>query len=490
MEDEAVKKCPNCGETLTENAHFCASCGYSLANFCPNCGTIHNKDARFCAKCGHAFVKEVKATTNMSPVKKIPKGIIGRVVRLIPAGLFGLFAVLTFLFYLSPMVKMPLLGGMGNVYEFMAGQDLIKEKRLQDLAVVYFVFAMLALGVGVLYAVAVTPYGKRFRYGKEVFLYDILSWLTIGVYLFFFVFSIIFLVELKGMEKVASSSVSVLMIVFSIIFTLLTVTCNVLGYTRFGARWEKPTAIRQIVAPTTPVIAEIKEEGEAKEIIDKYLKSSRNTAKFVCWMPFILYVLLYCLLIIVIIDFVCRCANLYNMDPAFVDGMWLTATGIAICISVITNIPIMKKINKETDIKKERIYAITTSKKVKGWTIGVGIMGGVFSVVAICISVALLTNRIDLEVLLVIIGMIIQEILLLCAFFAMLSLNKKRKETLNHPAVKLLWDLCMKNIEGKKEYLKATKRYKKEEKRYQKLQSLYIYDMEKYEKYLAYMNKA
>lgn len=57
-----MKKCPNCGKELKDEAKFCGGCGYKfqVSNpenkeeklTCPNCGNVLKPGAKFCGKCG------------------------------------------------------------------------------------------------------------------------------------------------------------------------------------------------------------------------------------------------------------------------------------------------------------------------------------------------------------------------------------------------------------------------------------------------------
>ena len=49
--------CPNCGETATSGARFCATCGTELGKACPQCGTPTTAGARFCGECGRGLVE-------------------------------------------------------------------------------------------------------------------------------------------------------------------------------------------------------------------------------------------------------------------------------------------------------------------------------------------------------------------------------------------------------------------------------------------------
>ncbi len=46
------KACPNCGEDIDANAHFCSNCGINLTKECPNCKRSCKHHDQFCADCG------------------------------------------------------------------------------------------------------------------------------------------------------------------------------------------------------------------------------------------------------------------------------------------------------------------------------------------------------------------------------------------------------------------------------------------------------
>ena len=48
------KKCPSCGNAVTDDMAFCNKCGTKLPvqKTCPNCGNIVSDDMAFCNKCG------------------------------------------------------------------------------------------------------------------------------------------------------------------------------------------------------------------------------------------------------------------------------------------------------------------------------------------------------------------------------------------------------------------------------------------------------
>lgn len=44
--------CPNCGETISSEMHFCPKCGAKVRKECPNCKCINNHKNDYCEKCG------------------------------------------------------------------------------------------------------------------------------------------------------------------------------------------------------------------------------------------------------------------------------------------------------------------------------------------------------------------------------------------------------------------------------------------------------
>ena len=69
-----MKKCPNCGKELKDEAKFCSGCGYKFpletgaSNEgeikCPNCGNLLKPGAKFCGKCGTKLDANVSTKSN------------------------------------------------------------------------------------------------------------------------------------------------------------------------------------------------------------------------------------------------------------------------------------------------------------------------------------------------------------------------------------------------------------------------------------------
>lgn len=411
--------------------------------------------------------------------KKKTLGVWGKVFRIIPALLFALFAVLTFVFYCTPMIKRP-QGSMGNLYEVMGKVDMkykesiLEAFGLQGFPIVYILLSIVALGIAVLYVLAVTPYGRRMRARDELFLSDVLSWLVLAVYVAFLIISIMVTVTLGGRRNTVTSPMASLLIVFSIIFAVLSLTCNVLGCTRFGARCAMPPITCKPTPPAIAELAQMKEEGELENVTVKYLQAVRRTAKFVVWMVFVA-VLSYIFLIVM---------EMHGMDFA----QAAIPFTIVLAITLVLFIVISKLMNKVANpLKKHHTYRIALSKAPKRWAIGLGICGGYFLILgSVLVIIDIFSNQSDGHMALDGAICIVSSIGFICAFVALCRLHSKRKKTLNHPAVKPVYDLCtyIKLLEMAS-YLKAIKRYEKAEKLY----NFYLYDMKKYEIYLAYTAK-
>ena len=52
IDDAVVAKCPSCGESIKEDAIFCANCGTQLCKRCPKCNHVNAPKSQFCTKCG------------------------------------------------------------------------------------------------------------------------------------------------------------------------------------------------------------------------------------------------------------------------------------------------------------------------------------------------------------------------------------------------------------------------------------------------------
>ena len=54
-----MKKYPNCGTQLNDDALFCTECGNQIpqGNVCPHCGALVNDGDIFCQNCGKNIVK-------------------------------------------------------------------------------------------------------------------------------------------------------------------------------------------------------------------------------------------------------------------------------------------------------------------------------------------------------------------------------------------------------------------------------------------------
>lgn len=190
MKNETIKKCPNCNEEVTERARFCANCGQAFEN---------------------------------------KKDIMRAVLRLIPVGLFMLFALFSFLCYLAPMIQLDTGHKLGDIYDFIEGGGYSYPLKVQIIAICYVVLSFISVGVGVLYVAVVIQYFKRRNMGKEM-LCDVASWIALTLYCCFAMVSIALLVVVHEDLSYATSPFAIWMVVVSIVLVMLSGICKGLSY--------------------------------------------------------------------------------------------------------------------------------------------------------------------------------------------------------------------------------------------------------------------
>ncbi len=235
--EETVKTCPHCGVEVSANAKFCSACGGVVVTVCPQCGQPYDKGARFCGNCGYNLAQAkaeqarvdvpAQSRVNVSTVDMVK--ILRSVCKIAPPVLLTLFGVLSFLFYLTPMVVAPLLGNMGSGYQFMQGGEL-DIVGIRGLAVTYLTLSICTVLLSVLGIMWLTPRGRGLFVGKVSFA-DIFSWVSVAIYTIYLTLSIAFLVKVGESVQTATSTTGTLLLVFAIVFLLLNVACNVLRLT-------------------------------------------------------------------------------------------------------------------------------------------------------------------------------------------------------------------------------------------------------------------
>lgn len=230
-----MHKCSNCGQEF--EGKFCPNCGAKSEEekICPNCGAKLAGSTRFCNECGYAFVKtnncEVAATAVKTATVTYSYGQtyskLYCFLKYVPAILFVLFAVLLFAFYSAPVAVMPaqeIFGekvsaeSYGNVYSMYSG-ILSEVPDLKGAMLALILFAVFTS----LYAVALSAINFSFatRYKK------VNRNLTYGCFVFYAIFFLVGCIICgkissldEGMGILSAGSCPVLLIVFSLLFTI------------------------------------------------------------------------------------------------------------------------------------------------------------------------------------------------------------------------------------------------------------------------------
>lgn len=120
-----MSKCKNCGTEF--DSAYCPACGTKReeAEFCPDCGTKREADAAFCMKCGHNFAAPqntpfVELTGEMPRHDAMPpskRKKLAAFYKIAPLSLFGILTLLMFAVYAAPIATLFGIGGE-NVYQF------------------------------------------------------------------------------------------------------------------------------------------------------------------------------------------------------------------------------------------------------------------------------------------------------------------------------------------------------------------------------------
>lgn len=193
--------CPNCGTEFEGDA--CPVCGYA-ARLCPSCGAPIEGDADRCPVCGAPLKADAEAAKRKSPVSYV--------LTYLPGGLFFLFSVLLFLFYLAPVAN----EGFFPFNVYAAAGELGSAMALIVFAAFSLVFAAGGLvllpypflDLGKMAEKIVLPIRTVFRYLPFLF--------------YFIIYSVGCSIAMLG------GACAVLIIIFSLLFSALHAACLVL----------------------------------------------------------------------------------------------------------------------------------------------------------------------------------------------------------------------------------------------------------------------
>jgi hypothetical protein len=250
-----MHKCLNCGEEFEGN--FCPECGtkWRTDKICPECGAVNSTNAKFCTECGCDLFNNIKAGGSTERASRSVASEIGTntgvtsflnkvypYFKYVPAALIALFSLLLFAFYAAPVAVMVGGGGipdesLGSVYTM---SELFGEvAEVKGAVITLIVLAVLSLGFSaVAVLLALKPYYhyiKTVTISKFKFtLNQIMAYVSLVVYLIFFIVGCVICGEIGsldgGLGIFGSGACPILIIVFSLIFALLTAGVIVSDY--------------------------------------------------------------------------------------------------------------------------------------------------------------------------------------------------------------------------------------------------------------------
>lgn len=215
--------CPRCG--VRYEGRFCPECGekWIESKQCPQCGMILKGNTKFCNQCGYAFGNSYSRGYGR-PNNSNGILVLYKCIRFLPEILFILLSLLMFAFMAAPVFD--LFGYGENVYTLMG------EEGMKGAMISLMVFA--AAGIVCAILIAITWWKKKSS--ARI----ILTYIGYGFYLAYLVFGCVFAAE-AGQNMVNVGACPILLIVFSIIFALLSIVsiilCNKLVTNEAVARY-------------------------------------------------------------------------------------------------------------------------------------------------------------------------------------------------------------------------------------------------------------
>lgn len=305
-----MKKCGNCGTEYEGN--FCPECGaeygkgYVRIKFCPWCGEKLSGEVKFCSSCGYSLrpTTHDAVIADSGAVKTVTEKVYGwaNYIRII---VFALLSVLLFAFFAGSVYETALDGLFGGISVFSGGFGAIEEELTQSTSVYALLSdeelggamsALIAFGVLSLTCAAVTAvsvYFRNLRYKtvKSIPLSNILSYAAYIFYFIFFLFGCIIAGKINEFDEGAGllkvGVCPILLIVFSLVFTILAIGISVGKYLLSKKRPELLRADKESFSVKAENWHKYKEEASAKKTeyknrlnaIEKSEKSQLKTAE-------------------------------------------------------------------------------------------------------------------------------------------------------------------------------------------------------------------
>lgn len=227
-------KCKKCGTEF--EGKFCPECGtkYEGKKTCPKCGFEVAINQKFCNNCGHNFFEQEVSNISESKIEVVKEKtakekknldsikLFSSILRYTPAVLFGLFALLIWIFFAQPIAT--IFGkSIGNIYELMKGSELINPIKELIIVIVFGVLTFAMLGSLIFSILKLNK--KYIRINKfYVTLSDLMAYISQIFYLIFLIIGIIINVKVSK-EGAIVGSCSSLLISFSIIFLIISLGC-------------------------------------------------------------------------------------------------------------------------------------------------------------------------------------------------------------------------------------------------------------------------
>lgn len=225
-----MNRCPNCG---TEFA----------SKFCPNCGAKQPENTNLCTECENTYTAKTICTQTNSYESNTE--IIHKICRILPIILFAVFSILVFAFLAAPVVKMLDVGVSG--YDILGNPEAGKYYAG---TIALLVFA--ALGVFILCIVGIVVSVDESDKGGFALIKNRLELNAVftGVFLAIMIISCVIIDTVSKEDGeiglYSAGACPITLLVFSIIFILLTIVCEIFGNSRRLTNYRIPYGVLKI----------------------------------------------------------------------------------------------------------------------------------------------------------------------------------------------------------------------------------------------------